>query len=110
MKKLVSVFLFLFSINSYSDYIRTGQVETDQGFKIGIFTKIGFSDYKPVNYWIYKGKKYNFPTRFKDYEIDEVVNNGKMCYSEIFSLRVLYFNEKKLGRFPDVRFKCRYVP
>ena len=110
MKKFVSVLLLLFSINSYSDYIRTGPVQTDQGFKFGIFTKIGFSEYKPVNYWVYKGSKYNFPTRFKDYEIDEVVNKGTMCYSEIFSRRVLYFNEKKLGRFSDVRFKCRYVP
>jgi len=109
MKNFVSVFLLLFSLNSYSDYVRTGPVQTDQGFKIGIFTKIGFSDYKPVNYWINDGKKYNFPTRFKDYEIDEVVNKGTMCYSEIFSRRVLYFNEKKLGRFSDVRFKCRYV-
>ena len=110
MKLKFFIFTLLLSTNTYSDYVRTGPVQTDQGFKIGIFTKIGFSEYKPVNYWVFEGTKYNFPTRFKDNEIVEVVNKGTMCYSEIFSRRVLYFNEKRLGRFSDLRFKCRYVP
>tara|TARA_B100000989_G_scaffold169280_1_gene126678 strand:+ start:916 stop:1236 length:321 start_codon:yes stop_codon:yes gene_type:complete len=101
------LFLIFFISNFvYSDYIRTGPVETDQGweFFIRVF------DWKEVDSWEMDGKLYKFPTRFSDKEISEIQGkNDDLCYSKIFRGRNIYFMNERVGRFKLVRFRCEYV-
>jgi hypothetical protein len=104
MKLIVSIFFLFFSTTIYSDYIRTGPVESDQGW----FFIIGVINYQEVDSWEQGGKRYRFKTRYDDREIVEVVNNGTMCYSNTVRGN-LYFKNKKLKFTDEIRFRCRYV-
>ena len=104
MKLIILICLIFFPVAGYSDYIRTGPVESDQGWTF----IIGVINYQEVDSWGSGEKRYGFKTRYDDREIVEVVNRGTMCYSN--SVRgSLYFKNKKLKSKNGIRFKCRYV-
>ena len=77
MKLIFTICLMFLPITGYSDYIRTGPVESDQGWTF----IIGIIDWQEVDSYEQGGRRYTFPTRYADREIDEVVNNGTTCYS-----------------------------
>ena len=104
MKLIFTICLMFLPITGYSDYIRTGPVESDQGWTF----IIGVMDWQEVDSWEQGGKRYRFQTRYDDREIVEVVNNGTMCYSNTVRGN-LYFKNKKLKFTEEIRFKCRYV-
>ena len=91
MKLIFPILLLFFSTTIYPDYIRTGPVESDQGWCVGIC----WSVYQEVDSWERDGKRYRFKTRYLDSEIDEVVNNGTMCYSRTVNGRFYFKNKNK---------------
>ena len=107
MKYILSTFLFFISSILYPDSLRTGSVETDQGWD---FILIRTFNYKEVDSWEEDKKLYQFPNKFLDAEISEVQGRNKdLCYSEIFSRRHIWYKNEWLGRFKHVRFRCEYV-
>ena len=105
MKKFVTVVLLVFSINSYSDYIRTGPVEYDNCYWSFI---IKICRWETVDSYLMGNKLYSFKTRYDRREIIEVVNNNTICYSNT-APGPTYFKGEYKGKTNEIRFKCRYV-
>ena len=102
MKKiLVIIFVCSLSPNiSFADYIRTGPVK-------GTYETWFTISHKEVNYYQMGNKRYKFPTRFKNYEIDDY--NSSRCWTRLFSGKNLYSGSKNLGPTERVVFPCRPV-
>jgi len=101
MNKFVTVLLLLFSLNSYSDYIRTGPVQFEKCFLILCSWETGDS-------YLMGNSLYGFKTRYDRREIVEVVNNNTMCYSNTVP-GPIYFKGEYQSKTNEIRFKCRYI-
>jgi hypothetical protein len=101
MNKFISVLLLSFSLNSYSDYIRTGPVQFEKCFLILCSWETGDS-------YFMGNRLYSFKTRYDRREIVEVVNNNTMCYSNTVP-GPIYLKGEYQGKKNEIRFKCRYV-
>ena len=105
MKKFVTVVLLMFSINSYSDYIRTGPVEYENCLWSFV---VELCEWETGDSYLMGNKLYRFKTRYDRREIIEVVNNNTICYSNTVP-GPIYFKGEYKSKTNEIRFKCRYV-
>jgi len=98
-KVLTILFFFLLTPDtSFADYVRTGTVSAKYESWFTISSK-------DVNFYQSGNKRYKFPTRFKNYEIDEYTNGR--CFTRLFSSSNVFAGNKKFEPPDSVVFPCR---
>tara|TARA_B100000902_G_C27125257_1_gene820768 strand:- start:407 stop:727 length:321 start_codon:yes stop_codon:yes gene_type:complete len=105
MKLILKICLLLLPITGYSDYIRTGPVQYESCLWSFVIEICGW---KEADSYLRGGKLYQFKTRYDNREIIEVVNNGKICYSNTVP-GIIYYKGEKKSRTDEIRFNCRSV-
>jgi len=93
--------LLLFATNAWADYQRVGPVNAEICYFLGCFL---FS-WEEVDSVEINGRFFQFPTYFKEGEID--VSNSTRCWTSSYNGRKVYFQGKELGKANDIVFKCR---
>ena len=100
-KVLIILFLLLLTPKiSFADYVRTGVVSATYESWFTISNK-------DVNFYQSGNKKYKFPTRFKNYEIDEYTSGR--CWTRLFSSSNVFAGNKKFEPPDTVVFPCRRI-